>query len=554
MQRYIILIVCVLSFIFLNAQKIYTIPAFTAYAVPYEKEEDILFNKKDSTLIWNDAHQKIEFYFKNGKQGSVNINLFVKSKRDIRIIVTTEGKQYSITIPKSKQYQLINGPAVSYRTIGFHRITLSADQSIKKMLTNIQSLQLISSDEDIQFNKKYRRNAASLHLRYPFNDTNKVVQFYNEITVPKGYDPVHTYYMACGFTRGYFGIQVNSKNERRIIFSVWDAGNEAVDRNKVADSNKVQLLAKGEDVIAEGFGNEGTGGHSHWVYPWNTDSTYKFLVTIIPDSIKHTTIYTGYVYLPELKSWKLIASFKAPRDGHYLNHLYSFNENFVGVNGQLMRKALFGNQWVQLSNGKWIELTEAQFTGDATAKAFDRTDIASGVEKNKFFLLNGGFDNTVSKLGTTYMRTATKQRPVVDVTKNVDSAVRFKNEIAEIYKAVADKKIDTTGSINGVYYQILKEGNGENVLATDTVTVYYKGSLLSDGSLFDQTKEGKPAIFPLARLIKGWPIGLSKCKEGGKIRLIIPSALGYSIRSRSAAIPPNSILVFDIEVLKAKNG
>jgi hypothetical protein len=47
-------------------------------------------------------------------------------------------------------------------------------------------------------------------------------------------------------------------------------GKEAVDRNKVADSNKVQLLAKGDGVFADGFGNEGTGGHSHWVYPWKT--------------------------------------------------------------------------------------------------------------------------------------------------------------------------------------------------------------------------------------------------------------------------------------------
>ena len=48
-------------------------------------------------------------------------------------------------------------------------------------------------------------------------------------------DPLWTYYMACGWHRGYFGMQVNSPTERRIIFSVWDSGNEAVDRGKVAD-------------------------------------------------------------------------------------------------------------------------------------------------------------------------------------------------------------------------------------------------------------------------------------------------------------------------------
>ena len=556
MKKYFVFVFCFLVIENLFAQKSVTIPAYTAYAVPAENDEDDLFSKNDSSLIWNDVHQKVEFYFYANSPGYFNINILAKNKIGNNIIlIEVDNKKFSVTIPQSNSYQLCKGPKIFNNEPRFYRITLTAKNISKKILTNILSLQLVSDDGNFQFNKKLRRNAASVHLRYPISDSNKVTQFYNEITVPKGFDPIHTYYMACGFARGYFGIQVNSEHERRVIFSVWDAGNEAVDRSKVADSNKVQLMAKGEDVIAEGFGNEGTGGHSHWVYPWNTDSTYKFLVNAIPDSITHTTIYSGYIYLPEFQKWKLIASFKAPRDGKYLNRLYSFSENFSGVNGQLMRKAYFGNQWIQTSNGKWIELTDVQFTGDATAKAFDRIDIAAGVENNNFFLLNGGFDNNVKigKLGEQFSRLANKQRPVIDVTKNIDSVIELKKEIAEIYKSVADKKIDTSGSVNGVYYQILKEGNGENVLVNDTVTVYYRGSLLSDGSIFDQTKDEKPATFSLSRVIKGWQIGLSKCKVGGKIRLIIPSALAYSIRTRSAAIPPNSILVFDIEVLKVKH-
>jgi FKBP-type peptidyl-prolyl cis-trans isomerase len=86
---------------------------------------------------------------------------------------------------------------------------------------------------------------------------------------------------------------------------------------------------------------------------------------------------------------------------------------------------------------------------------------------------------------------------------------------------------------------------------TDTLVVHYKGSLFSDGSVFDQTKE-KPATFPLGRLIKGWQLGLTQCRVGGKIRLYIPSGSAYGIRTLSTAIPPNSILVFDVEVLDAK--
>jgi len=79
--------------------------------------------------------------------------------------------------------------------------------------------------------------------------------------------------------------------------------------------------------------------------------------------------------------------------------------------------------------------------------------------------------------------------------------------------------------------------------------VRYKGQLM-DGSVFDETKE-EPATFPLKRLIKGWQAGLPFCRQGGKIRLIIPSALAYSIRNLGI-IPPNSPLIFDVEVVEIK--
>ncbi len=90
-----------------------------------------------------------------------------------------------------------------------------------------------------------RRNAASVHLGYPVPDEakGKVEWFYCEVT-PKT-DPLWTYYEATGWHRGYFGMQVNSPKERRIIFSVWDAGKEPVSRKKVAKENLVELLAKG---------------------------------------------------------------------------------------------------------------------------------------------------------------------------------------------------------------------------------------------------------------------------------------------------------------------
>ncbi len=534
----------------ISAQTV-TIPGYTGYAIPAEQDESSQFSEKTG-VHWTDANQKIQYFFYTDKAGMIEISFIAANISAKTVLVfSIDGEQKTITIPTSKKEIKINAGKHRINSEGFHTITFSA-KSKEKIIADIRSIQL-SGDAvaGIHFNPKPRRNAASVHLRYPLPDSIKAVAFYNEITVPAGADIIHSYYMACGFARGYFGIQVNSETERRVIFSVWDAGKEAMDRNKVADSNKVQLMAKGEDVFADGFGNEGTGGHSHWVYPWKTGQTYKMMVTVLPDSATQTTIYTGYFFVPEEQKWKLIASFKAPHDGQTLHSLYSFNEDFVGLNGQLQRKALFGNQWVQKENGQWKELTQSTFSYDATGKAGDRIDYGGGVEDGKFYLWNGGFQKATAKYGDVFNRAATNQRPTVDLTKNVDSAKQAAKDQQIIFTAVKNKEIDTTGSKDGVYYQILKEGTGDYVSVNDTVTVFYKGSLLKDGSIFDQAKD-KPATFPLKKLIKGWQVGLPACKVGGKIRLFIPSGLAYTIRSRSKSIPPNSVLVFDIEVVNAK--
>ena len=181
-------------------------------------------------------------------------------------------------------------------------------------------------------------------------------------------------------------MQVNSPTERRLIFSVWDSGSEAKDRAKVGDDDKVRLLAKGEGVFADSFGNEGTGGHSHLVYNWKTGHTYRFLVAAQPDGT--ATIYSGYFFFPEKHQWGLIARFRAPKDGSYLHGLYSFDEDFSSANGQKKRLAEFGPQWIKTADGTWTELTRAVFTH--TGKD-SRTDYDAGAIGSRFYLTGGGF-------------------------------------------------------------------------------------------------------------------------------------------------------------------
>ncbi|MEY4380858.1 MAG: hypothetical protein RJA92_238 [Bacteroidota bacterium] len=558
-----IAIVCLLLTANVFAQRDSLVAVTTAYITPLntglalqdEEEEDQFVKGDPSFYKWHQAKKQIHFFVKIRKPGQLKLQVQVNNKwAGLPLLVTVGTTKLKVLLPATKKFSNINLGKVLMKDTGFVQITLSVPNKQVRFETAVAGIVLGGTAiENMHYNHKPRRNAASVHLKYPLADSIKAVSFYNEVTIPAGFDPIHTYYMACGFARGYFGIQVNSETERRVIFSVWDAGNEAVDRNKVSAENRVVLLAKGDSVVANDFGNEGTGGHSHFVYPWKTETTYKFLVTALADSASQTTIYSGYFYLPEQQKWKLIASFSAPKDGKPLRNLYSFSENFVGINGQLERKALFGNQWIQNgANGQWMELTEARFSYDVTGKMGDRIDYGASVASNGAFeLWHGGFKNATANYGQSFLRPVGQTKPVIDFTKDADSVNQAKRDLAQINAAITARAFDTTGIVGGVYYQILQEGAGNYVRVTDTVTVHYKGTLLKDGSVFDQTKE-KPARFPLQRLIKGWQIGLAKCRVGGKIKIVIPSGIAYGMRARSKAIPPNSVLVFEIEVIKAE--
>lgn len=553
MRRFLILLLILVIITDAKAQSKVLVPFHTAYATGWNAHKVNRPSARKDALLWSDTATQLRFFVHNSKTGALHIALNAVSLRTAKqLTVEVRGKKMNITIPVNTLTKEIKIGTVQLTDTGFVELVLSSKKLLPGAL-GIGNLVLSGpASEGLRFNTKERLNAASVHLRYPLADSIKAIGFYNEITIPQGYDPLYSYYMATGFSRGYFGIQVNSEKERRVIFSVWDAGNEAVDRGKVADSNKVKLLAKGDAVVTNDFGNEGTGGHSHWVYNWKAGETYRFLVTALADSASQTTIYTGYFFVPELQRWKLIAAFRAPKDGNTLNKLYSFNENFSGENGHLQRRALFGNQWVQQQRGgRWVALTDAIFTTDATGRAGDRFDYGAGVTNEQFYLWNGGFKEQEAKQNDQFKRPNTTKAPVIDYTKDADSLAQARKDIQEITDAVKSGKIDTTGRVESVYYHILQQGTGEYVSETDTVTVHYKGTLLTDGTVFDQTRD-KPAVFPLRRLIRGWQLALPKCRVGGKVRVIIPSAQAYGIRTRSKDIPPNSILVFDIEVVATK--
>lgn len=308
-------------------------------------------------------------------------------------------------------------------------------------------------------------------IYYPLPDSVKAVSFLADVSV--GAIPTKKEVFA-GIKTDVVKLSLESdKKEREIVFEFLSSAT----------------------VMANGLGVKIEKGELSWSYNWTENENYKLLIATASDSAGNFALYSGYVFLPKEKKWKLIGTCKILGQWNTIKQPATFRS--LVKNNSLDLKV--NEAWCQRSNGSWKKLLDKDLS-----------------------------------------------IPVVNLLSHVDS----------LEQLGIDKKFITISNTDakaheGIYYTMLKEGTGRQVSVNDTVIAYYKGYLLKDGSVFDETKD-KPATFPLKRLIMGWQIGVPLCKVGGKIKIILPSALAYSIRTRAAKIPPNSILVFEIEVVDAK--
>jgi len=158
------------------------------------------------------------------------------------------------------------------------------------------------------------------------------------------------------------------------------------------------------------------------------------------------------------------------------------------------------------------------------------------------------------------MSRAEMRQTMADVGKKVAELKKKKKQqvmdaYAEKNRQFLDKngkkaRVVTTGS--GLQYRVLEEGGGgggKHPKADNKVLVHYSGRLI-DGTQFDSSrKRGKPASFQVNQVIKGWTEALQLMSRGDRWQIFIPSELGYGEKGAGTTIPPNSTLIFDVEIL-----
>ncbi len=231
------------------------------------------------------------------------------------------------------------------------------------------------------------RAARSVHLGYPLPEgAQGATHFYNEMVVTESVDG--SYFMACGWNTGYFGIQQLKGTNKVVIFSVWDP-TTGDNPNAVKSEDRVEVLEEGEGVRIKRFGGEGTGGQCMAPFPWKPGETNRFMIRGEVQGEK--TAYTAWIFDASKNDWRKLASFRTRTGGKPLSGLYSFVEDFrrdrKSVNET--RRALFGRAWVKTVQGNWRPLESARFTA-SNAEWESKENIDAGTKDGWFYLATGG--------------------------------------------------------------------------------------------------------------------------------------------------------------------
>jgi len=374
-------------------------------------------------LTWKGAAEVYSIYFHIDREAEIELSILAsvpKGHSKIKFRVGDQTFKKELEGIDFREHQI---GRIKIETPGYCRVEIQGvDKSgeffaeIKDLIVSPKSedvkLDFVRSDEGGMF--YWGRRGPSVHLRLDVPEDRQFEFAYSEISVAAGYDPIGSYFMANGFAEGYFGIQVNSEKERRVLFSVWSPY-KTDNPKEIPLEQRIVTLAQGPEVHVGEFGNEGSGGQSYLRYPWKAGATYRFLTQVKPDD-NGNTIYAAWFSEANTKQWRLIAKFRRPSTSTYLKGFHSFLENFDPIHGHLERRAFYSNQWVRDVNGEWYECVSSHFSVDPTGKDRHRLDYSGGADRGRFYLRNGGFFIKTVNPGAIFVRDSTSnQKPQLDI-------------------------------------------------------------------------------------------------------------------------------------------
>jgi FKBP-type peptidyl-prolyl cis-trans isomerase FklB len=276
----------------------------------------------------------------------------------------------------------------------------------------------------------------------------------------------------------------------------------------------------------------------------------------IVNSYIHNNTFTG-IYASETKNLKIISNifennaqsfqFTTVSDVYFNNNLIKNNGGYWGGDPQFEPGLIHdGESSGLLSTFK-----------DSTSYALG-ADLGTNLKQQKVeidfdFFMSGLFDGMETDV--VLLDKNQRREMVVALQKFVREKA---NEAENINLKAAEEFLENNKAGNsdvketptGLQYKVLLEGDGESPRKTDKVKVHYAGHLIN-GSEFDSSiKNGEPSSFGLNDVIKGWTEGLQLMKVGSKFEFYIHPNLGYGARGRAPHIPPNGLLIFEIELLE----
>lgn len=159
---------------------------------------------------------------------------------------------------------------------------------------------------------------------------------------------------------------------------------------------------------------------------------------------------------------------------------------------------------------------------------------------------------TIERIGEDAQNFKVTKQSFAELVQNAAKKAmeRRREEIEKVEKEIANRWPNTVKTPSGLQYVVLKKGDGKGCPKYgNPVTVHYTGTLL-DGRMFDSSiNRGQPATFKIGQVIEGWNEALVTMSRGEKRTLIIPPELGYGVQGYPGIIPPNSYLIFDVELL-----